>query len=148
MSKSLPVPAMVTQLGPTGWCYDSVILGIAWPHTCTESVGITNLKNVKLLVSLLLLMLAISLKLGRQSTYSLIGTRASLALRDDVEHCVFMTACCDALLSHLFVLVVWILLDSLPSLLTDVEISGVQVWPSWSSVYTGHTPARSVNIFV
>lgn len=72
-------------------------------------------------------------------------------MHDDVEHYVFMTACCDALLSPypLFVLVDWILLDSLPSLLSDhVRDSGVQVWPSWSSVYTGHTPAHSVNVFV
>lgn len=43
MSKSLPVLAMVTQPGPTGWCYDSVILSLALPgrtHTHAESLAI------------------------------------------------------------------------------------------------------------
>ena len=145
---------MVTQPGPIGWCYDSVILSLALPGCTNTKKALVllgqDLKNVKLLISLLLLMLAICLKPGKQNTCSLVGTSASLAARDDVEHFVFMTARCDVLLSPCLLLgiVGWILLDSLPSVPADVEISGVQLRPSWSSVYTGHTPARCVNIFV
>lgn len=73
-----------------------------------------------------------------------------MATRDDVERSVLMRARCDALLSPCLLLGIagWILRDSLPSLPADMEISGVQVRPSGFSVYTGRTPACSVNIFV
>lgn len=91
MSKSLPVLAMVTQPGPTGWCYDSVILSLALPgrtHTHTQKVLLLSgqdMKNVKWLVSLLLLMLAICLKPHKQNTCSRVGKSASLATHGDVD---------------------------------------------------------------
>lgn len=122
MSKSRPVLAMVTQPGPTGWCYDSVILSLALPG-CTHTQKVLllsgqDMKNVKWLVSLLLLMLAICLKPHKQNTCNRVGKSASLATHDDVEHFVFVTARCDALLSPclLFGTAGWILLDSVPSL--------------------------------
>lgn len=148
VSKSLPVLAMVTQPGSIGWCYDSVILTLALPrhtHTHTQKALVLlgqDLKNMKLLVSLLL-MLDIYLKPGKQNTCSLGNTGASLAKHDDdVERFVCIAAYCGALLAPCLLLgiVGWILLKSLPSVLANVEISGGQVRPSWSSVYTGqHT---------
>lgn len=93
MSKSVPVLAMVTQPGPVGWCYDSVILSLALPghtHTCKKNVGITRpgLEKCEIGGFTSVADAGHLFKTG-QSTYSLIGTSASLAVRDDVEHCVY-----------------------------------------------------------
>lgn len=57
MSKSLPVLAVITQPGPVGWWCDSGVLSLALPGCAhTQKVLVLpgqDLKNVKLLVSLL-----------------------------------------------------------------------------------------------
>lgn len=109
-----------------------------------------DLKNVKLLFSLLLLMLATYFKPGKRSTYSPVGKNASLVAQHHVEHFIFVTAHCDAFLSPclLFILVDSIHCGELPSLPTEGEISGVQVWLSWCSACMGHAHVSPVNVFV